>query len=414
MESVGTQFTDEEGRRLLASWEAIKPVREIAGNWTEDVWLVGGAVRDLILGRTPREVDLLVAGDALGLAHLFSEAVPNSRLSVHERFRTASVTGADLNIDVAGARTETYDRPGALPAVRPTSVEADLARRDFSINAMAMRISGEDAGCLLDPHGGLADLRARLLCVLHDRSFHDDPTRLWRAARYQARLGFSFDESTSQLAVSAVAGGCTETVSPERHGGEFKRMLDEPQPSNGLAIAAELGLLEAIGARSPQLAAGQAASEILGPEADPRAIALVATWFGTSDAKKCAQRIGLHRTDSMLAAQAGRAEAIHSMIRQAQGDVEIDAAMRDIAVEVVAVITAALDCENGRIWLARLQDVVVAISGEDLLKAGVSEGPNIGVGLEAARRHVLQTGDTDAKELIDVALNAIEQMNDHD
>ena len=195
------------------------------------VWVVGGAVRDTLLGRDPRDLDLVVEGDAAAAARrLGDDAV------VHERFGTANAPGA---VNVAAARRETYARPGALPDVElGASIGEDLARRDFSVNAIAVRVAD---GELEAVPGALEDLSQHRLRVLHQRSFLDDPTRLLRLIRYVARLRFPIEEATRGWAFEAVEGGALDTVTPPRLGAELRLLLGEPVP------AAICGL-EALGA----------------------------------------------------------------------------------------------------------------------------------------------------------------------
>src|SRR6185312_1319371 len=155
------------------------------------VHLVGGAVRDLLLGRRPREVDLVVEADLDETAGRLGGDV-----TAHDRFGTARVLFGDCEIDLARARREHYLRPGALPEVEPASLEEDLRRCDVTVNAMAIGLDG----ALRAVPGAVEDLEAGVLRVLHDRSFADDPTRLWRVARYAARLGFTVDPRTRALA----------------------------------------------------------------------------------------------------------------------------------------------------------------------------------------------------------------------
>src|SRR4051812_43933303 len=151
------------------------------------VHVVGGAVRDALRGQVPRELDLVVEGDALAVARRAAARVGGT-LTVHERFGTATVRAEGYDFDLAGARRESYPRPGALPEVElGARIADDLARRDFSVNAMAVGLAD---GAFTEWPGARADLDARLLRVLHERSFIDDPTRMLRLLRYAARLGF--------------------------------------------------------------------------------------------------------------------------------------------------------------------------------------------------------------------------------
>ena len=191
--------------------------------------MVGGAVRDLLLGREPHELDFVVEGDALEVARRVG-----GRVISHERFGTATVELDGVTFDLASARRERYERPGALPEVElGASLREDLERRDFTVNAIALHLKD---GELIWLPGAREDLDARRLRVLHDRSFLDDPTRLLRLARYAARLGFEPEERTDRLAAEAVAGGAVDTVTGSRMGAELRLLLQEPQPAALLAL----------------------------------------------------------------------------------------------------------------------------------------------------------------------------------
>ena len=180
--------------KLLASLpkeqvNALSRLIELANQRGTAIYLVGGPVRDLLLDLLPGDLDVAVEGDAIDLAtHLAAAA--DLRIVRHARFGTATVSGDGAHIDLAPARSETYEAAGALPTVHPSSIDDDLHRRDFTVNAMAFALNGNAVGRLLDPAGGRANLDAGLIRVLHDASFQDDATRILRAARYEARLGF--------------------------------------------------------------------------------------------------------------------------------------------------------------------------------------------------------------------------------
>ena len=163
--------------RLLPALEGLPPT-----------YLVGGAVRDLLRGADAVDLDLAVEGDARSVARTLADRLGGTARE-HERFGTATVRAPDLVFDLATTRTETYDEPGALPRVAAATLGEDLRRRDFTVNAMAVALAGDDLGHLYDPHGGAADLEAGLVRILHPGSFLDDPTRLLRAVRYETRLG---------------------------------------------------------------------------------------------------------------------------------------------------------------------------------------------------------------------------------
>ena len=218
-------------------------------------FLVGGAVRDLLLDRRPRELDVVVEGDAEALVAALGSGAEraDARAAVveHPRFGTAVVElEGGARIDVALARRERYPAPGALPEVQPAPLAEDLLRRDFTVNAIALALDGPRPGELRAAPRALEDLRAGRLRVLHERSFLDDPTRLLRLARYRARLGFAVGRRTDELAGAALAQGALATVSGARIGAELRLALAEPDP---LAALAELDRLGALRALHPRL-----------------------------------------------------------------------------------------------------------------------------------------------------------------
>ncbi|MFN3652329.1 MAG: CBS domain-containing protein [Armatimonadota bacterium] len=208
-----------------------------------EAYVVGGFVRDLILDVRNLDVDILVEPDALPLAQAFAEAAEGA-LTVEERFGTAKVRLPDgFPVDFATARTESYAHPGALPDVERSSVVDDLRRRDFTINALAVALRPERFGELLDPFGGRADLDRRRLRVLHALSFHEDPTRLFRAARFEERFHFRMDGHTEALAREAVRSGAIGRISADRLRRELYLSFREARRLGVLARLQELGVL---------------------------------------------------------------------------------------------------------------------------------------------------------------------------
>jgi tRNA nucleotidyltransferase (CCA-adding enzyme) len=207
------------------------------------LYLVGGSVRDLLLERSHLDVDLAVEGDAASLAEELAAAV-GARLAVHRRFGTASLRGPHVALDLAQTRDEHYDRPGALPSVRPATIAQDLARRDFTVNALALGLTGEQTGLLLDPYDGQRDLAARRLRVLHDRSFQDDATRILRGLRYEGRLAFRLEPATQRLLCRDLS--YLDTISGARLRRELLAILAEDCPERILGRAQALGVLPAL------------------------------------------------------------------------------------------------------------------------------------------------------------------------
>lgn len=193
-------------------------------------YLVGGAVRDLILGKKNFDIDITVEGNAIKLGEALAKEF-GAGIVAHRGFGTCTLTLRDKHkIDLASARKEIYKKPAALPRVEFSCLDDDLERRDFTINAMAISISGADFGRLIDICGGKKDIRLGRIRILHDRSFIDDPTRVFRAVRFEQRFGFKIDPHTERLIRDAVKKGMFGKLSSKRVHNEMKLILKEDEP----------------------------------------------------------------------------------------------------------------------------------------------------------------------------------------
>ena len=274
----------------------------------------------------------------------------------HERFATAKAQLGGHDVDIARARSETYERPGALPRVRPAALEEDLARRDFTINAMAIPLDPDGPGGLIDPHGGRADLEPGMLRVLHPGSFRDDPTRALRAARYAARFGFELEPGTAER----LADADLVTVSDERREAELLRIAAERTAPQAFDLLSGWGLIElrpggaGLASRVLELLESPPWSDLEHPE---RAVLAAA--------------IGPEAGEKALAAAA--AERPSAAVEAARG--------HDPAELLIA---RALGAEWLDEYLRRWSKVKLEIGGDDLLEAGVPAGPAVGRGLRAA------------------------------
>ena len=221
----------------------IKETAAIAGEKNLPLYLVGGIVRDLMLWHSSADLDLVVEGDATAFAKEFTRKVGGT-LTIHKMFNTAKVTRDNLTVDIAMARTETYGKPGALPVVTPGTLKTDLFRRDFTINAMAICLSPDRYGELIDLYRGLKDLNGKAIRILHENSFIDDATRIWRAIRYEQRLGFQIEPGTLRLLKRDV--NLLKTVGGYRLRRELELVLKEKEPEKALVRADKLGVLKAL------------------------------------------------------------------------------------------------------------------------------------------------------------------------
>jgi tRNA nucleotidyltransferase (CCA-adding enzyme) len=366
--------------KRLQALPGIERLREAAGD--ARAYLVGGAVRDLLLGHQRTDIDVAVEGGVEELAdRLGGEVI------AHDRFATAKVRVDGLEVDLAATRAESYPRPGALPEVRPAGLEEDLARRDFSINAMAVPLTGPPE--LIDRHHGLADLERGLLRVLGERSFLDDPTRALRAARYAARFDFTPEPGTAEL----LRATDLRTVSEDRLEAELLRLAAEPRARRGFELLDEWGLI-ALDDGAGELVDGVVA--IL--EREP--------WSGLAD-----RALAVHAAATGRApGPAGRLRDLRQAARRLAG---ADPARPSEAVELAAgrsevelVLARAMGAEWLDRYLAEWKGVALEIGGEDLLAAGVREGPAVGRGLAAALRARLDGEASGRDEELAVALEA--------
>lgn len=381
--------TDRLGPELLDRLAAAPSAALVLGSLGEadGVHLVGGAVRDLLRGVAPLDLDVVVDGEVEGvLARL---GVP---ARTHDRFGTATVALDGVRLDVARARRERYPRPGALPEVEPAPLAEDLRRRDFTVNALALALGGPRRGELTAVAHALDDLDAGTLRVLHDASFLDDPTRLLRLGRYAARLGFTPAPETAALARRAIADGAPATVSAPRLGAELRLAADEPDPVAALAALGDLGLGEALisGLRLRDDGPATRALAILPDDGDPGTLALAAAALDI-DPDPLGRRLDelgftAGRRDAITAA-AGGARALALALAATDRPSEAARAIAGMPVEGIALAGALGDPAVLRAasrWLDELRHVALAIDGRDLLAAGIAPGPAVGVGLRAA------------------------------
>ncbi len=366
---------------------AARPLLERLGG-AEGVYLVGGGVRDLLLGADPLDLDLVIDGDVEPVAALLG--TPDR---VHDRFETRTVSLDGFAYDLARARRETYAHPGALPTVAPADIDEDLGRRDFTVNAMALGLAGASRGRLLEAPHAREDLEGRRLRVLHARSFIDDPTRLLRLARYAGRLDFAIEDGTRRLAQAAAAARTPDTVSGPRLGGELRLLSEQGDPVRSLRIASELGVDEAIaaglGIRTGERAElAWRALALLPGDGEAADLVLAVATLDVPDSERAGllDRLAFPaaRRDR-IAAAAARAPALARELGGADEPSQIAAAIGAGSPELVALAGALGAAAPAQAWLEALRHVGLEIDGADLLAAGLEPGPAVGAGLAAAR-----------------------------
>jgi tRNA nucleotidyltransferase (CCA-adding enzyme) len=384
-------------RRLISA------VYEVSGRLGASVYLVGGVVRDLLLQRPNEDVDLVVEGDGIAFAEELADTL-DGRHHPHEPFLTAVITLPDgLRIDVASARTEFYRTPAALPEVATSLIRQDLYRRDFTINSLAIALSGDRHGELVDFFGGRKDIQRREIRVLHSLSFIDDPTRALRAVRYARRLNFTIATDTRNLISTALQEGVFERLSGQRLRRELEHLLAEPHPTAALALVAELGLLPAI---CPDLewsetvqsylmkVEGQLAwyqLEELGSPPEPWILCLGGLALSAGDGVVSALAHRLQLGGPLRDRLLSLPDSVEAVTAAAGPGMALSQRAKTIEkypAEALLLAMSRLPLDSGR----ALANAAVAaihvqlpVTGQQLIDGGVSPGPHIGRALDLTR-----------------------------
>jgi tRNA nucleotidyltransferase (CCA-adding enzyme) len=359
-----------EGLRMLDA------VRECAEASALRAFLVGGTVRDLLLDRESLDVDIVIEGDAVRLAREVA-ARTGARLAKTTAFGTAALKGGAFSLDLATARSETYARPGALPSVTPSTIDADLLRRDFTINAIALQITSPAPGKLLDPTGGVADLRGDVVRVLHDRSFEDDATRILRAVRYEAHFGFRLEGRTLDLLQRDLR--FLDPISGTRIRHELTRTFAEAEPERALVRLQELGVLAAI---HPALSFGREQAESIRRlrEMGAPTIAmwpLIAWTAPEGQIPDVIRRLALTRAQTAAVASAQAARGIEARLASAAHPSEITHLLDPLPMPTVYALAAMSSDERVVSYLTTWRTARPILRGDDLIELGVLRGPDV-------------------------------------
>ena len=391
--------------------EVLETVADLAGS--SAVYLVGGTVRDLLLGTGNKDLDLVVEGQTAEALSTKVQEVLGGALACHVAFGTCNLTlGDGLSLDLAGAREEVYSFPGALPEVAPASLKQDLERRDFTINAMALRLQPRPP-LLIDPFGGESDLKLRRLRVLHPLSFIEDPTRLLRGARLAGRLSFDFALDTAEKARSVLATDAVDNVSRARLRAELELTLVERRVAPALRLLQELGALSAMFgltlAGSP-VAAGELVEkldELQRTEPVPWEAYLLALLLG-SDASAAAAHV---------AAFNWALRHLDSRDRLARMAAEPDAFTDDDLEGLEEPARFVLRVAEPR-WEERHRHLLAEpprrrLRGKDVVALGLPQGPAVGRVLAEVTRARTAQLTTDFEDEIELARRLIDEMRSH-
>jgi tRNA nucleotidyltransferase (CCA-adding enzyme) len=415
LQALGEQAapTERPGPMLteqLARLERLQPVFEAVATVSEPfdgVYLVGGTVRDILLGERSFDLDIAVEGDAIALAQALADAL-SGRVRAHEKFGTAVVIYGDgERVDVVTARTEFYDAPAALPTVEHASIREDLFRRDFTINAMAASLKGADLGRLVDPFGGRRDLEAKTVRVLHNLSFIDDPTRIFRAIRYENRYAFRMDEHTLRLARGTIEMGLVGDLSSARLREELIALLEEGEVDHSILRLAELGADRAI---HPHLAADEEAVALLARLTELRdryglaipawrlGLAALARRLPPDEVYEWLQRLKVRRRDAeQIAAAVTVGPRLVERLQKGAEPAEVVALAEPFAPDAPLFALGLADLEPLQEYFQRLRDVELEVSGTDLAELGLGESPRVGEVLAELRRRKLN-GELDGRD----------------
>ncbi|HUF01343.1 MAG TPA: CBS domain-containing protein [Gaiellaceae bacterium] len=395
----------------LSSIEALRPLFDAVaelGEHADAVHLVGGTIRDFLLGEESFDVDIAVEGDAIAVARALAESL-GGRVTPHSKFGTAVVQyGEGARLDVVTTRTEFYDAPGALPAVERAALREDLFRRDFTINAMAVSLSPAHFGRLTDPFGGRADLDARVLRVLHNLSFIDDPTRIFRAVRYEARYGLRLEEHSARLARACIEMGLVGDLSSARLRDELVTLLDDPGAVGGIRRLGELGADAAI---HPRLRADDDAANLFGRALELRdelhadvpawrlGLAVLGRDLTPEDAYDWLDRLKVRRRDlNLMVGAITVAPLIAERLRErALEPAQVVALADAFTPDAPLLALATEELPELRDYFTRLKDVRLEIDGGDLAELGLTESPRVGDVLGELRRRKLN-GEFDGRD----------------
>lgn len=389
---VETQLS-ESVRNLL------RQLGMVADQLDVQIYLVGGFVRDLLLRQPNLDVDIVVEGDGIAFAEAFAK-ITQCRVRAHEKFGTAVIVLPDgFKIDIASARFEYYDRPAVLPQVEHASIRHDLYRRDFTINTLTISLNNNSFGQMLDFFGGQRDLKDKSIRVLHSLSFIEDPTRLYRAVRFEQRLGFCIGRQTERLMRSAVRLKSVQKVAGLRILNELEQILDEPRVVPVLNRLDQFDLLKFI---DPQLRFGQDTASLF--VAAERA----SSWFDLlytgenyrrwllyllclvddlteKEVSRIIDWLGIQPKDRiLLLEQVPKVKLLHKMIKQRRNGLidpknsEIYFWFDGLSIEVILYLMSRSENESLRKWISlymtELRKEKVILNGADLIVLGFTPG----------------------------------------
>ena len=389
-------------------------------------------MRDVLMGRPIKDLDFVVEGDGPQAARGLAEELGGEVL-VHARFGTATLVLGKNRVDLVTARRETYPRPAALPVVTPGSISDDLGRRDFSINALALFL-GESRPQVLDCHGGLDDIRLGLIRTLDSNSFVDDPTRIFRAVRYEQRLGFRIEEETLAQLLDAAAKGHPASLTGDRLRHELERILQEERPELPLGRLGELGILAAI---HPSLERGPAADRLTAaagsgygewsiPSRDAAAAPLIfvsalAYSLSRGEGEAVIHRLNMPNNWAQVVRETIQIRELEPNLAGASlSPAQLARLLEGFRAEALLAASRLTDSPLAAQRLAdycnELRFALPALNGRDLLAMGVPQGPLVGQVLRELRDAKLNgqaPTEEEERRLVQAIITRQESLSGH-
>ena len=376
--------------------EVIQQVNKVSLAVRMPAYLVGGCLRDLILGAKNLDLDIAIEGSGIIFAQHLSQKLKSS-LRIHERFGTATlILSNGLKVDIATTRQEKYPSFAALPLVSPGSLKQDLQRRDFTINALAIRLTLDKQQEIIDPFDGQVDLAAGRIRVLHNLSFKDDPTRILRAIRFSQRLDFKIEPKTLALLKQAISGGLLDKVSPHRMRVELIAMLKEPNPFKAIKKLGALGGFSFINAKLKVTKSAEglfksAAKEIAWFVKNFPTRRQLDTWLiyfavlleplAYAQIKMIISRLGLRKGDQkrVISYYQIKRKLIATLSKKQLSGEQIFLLLEPLSYETIILASAVLRNKNFKKYFADFFKIYngmrLCVCGKDLGSLGVLPGP---------------------------------------
>lgn len=362
----------------------LKKISRIAEREDLSVFMVGGIVRDTLLGRNNLDLDIIVQGDHLRLIKTLEQEL-KTKAVIHSQFLTARMNYKNIRIDVACVRKEHYPKPGSLPVVEPGMLRDDLYRRDFTINALAMDLNKEGMGEIIDFFGGLGDLKKRQIRILHQKSFEDDPTRILRAVRFAGRFNFDIEEATLKLLRKALKDDYPSSITPNRYWTEFRKILSEADPLPALELARTLRVFNFIDDRflfpQTELRKVKALLAKIRIECDKGLVywLVLIRYLPSQKIFPAVQKFPFKKLEKKAMLEVQKFRNLHKSLVKAKKRSEVYGLLKPFVCELVLAEAVGRSILNkAMLFLNKDSHVKLDITGEDLKARGIKEGEVLG------------------------------------